>query len=132
MRIGIMLRSLDEQGGVGVYTRYITESLLALDPHNEYVLLYRSSENLGRFAHHPNVTERVLGGGNKAIWDQIKVPRACRRDRVDVVFHPKFTVPFFAPCPAVMVVPNRVEVGIWRPFSRTRLKSGPMPRTVTF
>jgi glycosyltransferase involved in cell wall biosynthesis len=104
MRIGIMLRSLDEQGGVGVYTRYITESLLALDPHNEYVLLYRSSENLGRFAHHPNVTERVLGGGNKAIWDQIKVPRACRRDRVDVVFHPKFTVPFFAPCPAVMVV----------------------------
>ena len=29
MKIGIMLRSLDEQGGVGVYTRYITENLLA-------------------------------------------------------------------------------------------------------
>ncbi len=104
MRIGIMLRSLDEQGGVGVYTRYITESLLALDPQNEYILFYRSSRNLGRFAQHPNVTERVIKGGNKAIWDQIKIPFACRRDRIDVVFHPKFTVPFLAPCPSVMVV----------------------------
>jgi glycosyltransferase involved in cell wall biosynthesis len=104
MKIGIMLRSLDEQGGVGVYTRYITENLLALDDRNEYVLFYRSRENLGRYADHPRVTERFIGGGNKAIWDQIAVPRACRREAVDVVFHPKFTVPFLAPCPSVMVV----------------------------
>ena len=37
-RIGIMLRSLDEQGGIGVYTRYITETLLALDRRNQYLL----------------------------------------------------------------------------------------------
>ena len=104
MKIGIMLRSLDEQGGVGVYTRYITENLLALDSRNEYVLFYRSRENIGRFADRPRVTERFIGGGNKAYWDQFVVPRACRREAVDVVFHPKFTVPFLAPCPAVMVV----------------------------
>ena len=56
MKIGIMLRSLDEQGGVGVYTRYITESLLGLDDRNDYVMLYRSRENIGRFADHPRVT----------------------------------------------------------------------------
>jgi glycosyltransferase involved in cell wall biosynthesis len=104
MRIGIMLRALDEQGGVGVYTRYITESLLRLDDHNEYVLLYRREANLGRFAEHPRVTERVVSGRSKAWWDQVAVPRACRRERVDVLFHPKFTVPLFSPCPAVMVV----------------------------
>lgn len=104
MRIGIMLRSLDEQGGVGVYTRYITENLLRLDQANEYVLLYRSEGNLGRYSAHPNVTERVVPGRNKALWDQISIPRACRRERIDVLFHPKFTVPFLAPCPSVMVV----------------------------
>lgn len=104
MRIGIMLRSLDEKGGVGVYTRYITEELLARDGDDEFVLFYQTEQNLGRFADHPRVTERLVPGGNKMIWDQWSIPRACRRERVDVLFHPKFTVPFFAPCPSVMVV----------------------------
>jgi glycosyltransferase involved in cell wall biosynthesis len=99
-----MLRSLDEKGGIGVYTRYLTEALLAIDARNTYVLLYRKAANLGRFAAHPNVSERVVKGWGKAVWDQVGVPLACRSERLDVVFHPKFTVPFAAPCPAVMTV----------------------------
>lgn len=104
MRIGIMLRSLDEKGGVGVYTRYITEELLQLDAKNEYVLFFQTTENMGRYAQYPHVTERLVRGGNKIFWDQIAIPLACRREKVDVLFHPKFTVPFLAPCPSVMVV----------------------------
>jgi hypothetical protein len=47
MRIGIMLRSLDEQGGIGVYTRYLTEELLNIDRDNQYVLLYRNASQSG-------------------------------------------------------------------------------------
>jgi glycosyltransferase involved in cell wall biosynthesis len=104
MRIGIMLRSLDEKGGIGVYTRNITKELLELDRSNEYVLFYRTPAQLGRFAHHRHVTERLVRGWTKPVWDQLAVPLACRRDKVDVLFHPKFTVPFLASCPAVMVV----------------------------
>jgi glycosyltransferase involved in cell wall biosynthesis len=104
LRIGIMLRAIDEAGGIGVYSRYITEELLRLDQHNSYVLYYRHARNLGRFAHHPQVTERVVGGWGKAGWDQVGVPLASRRDRAQVLFHPKFTVPFLAPCPVVMTV----------------------------
>lgn len=104
LRIGIMLRTLDEKGGIGVYTRYLTDALLDLDRRNAWVLLYRSAANLGRFAERPRVTERVVKGWGKAMWDQVGVPLACRRERLDVVFHPKFTVPFAAPCPAVMTV----------------------------
>ncbi|MEN8375201.1 MAG: glycosyltransferase family 1 protein [Gemmatimonadota bacterium] len=104
MRIGLMLRALDERGGVGVYARNLTEELLALDRHNHYVLLYRSAEQLGRFSHYPNVTERVVRAPGKALWDQIAVPWRLWRDRVDVVFHPKFTVPLLAPCPSLMVL----------------------------
>jgi hypothetical protein len=56
MRIGIMLRSMLEQGGVGVYSRYITRELLEQDRRNHYVLFYRSAAQLGSFASYPNVT----------------------------------------------------------------------------
>ena len=104
MKIGIMLRSLDEKGGIGVYTRNITEELLRLDKNNQYILYYRSSANLGRFAQFGNVTERLVKGTNKAVWDQISIPFVCWKDKVDVIFHPKFTAPLLAPCKAVMVL----------------------------
>lgn len=104
MRIGIMLRALDEKGGIGVYTRNITHELLNADRNNHYFLYYRTAANLGSFGQFDNVTERVLKPSNKALWDQIGVPIACWRDNVDVVFHPKFTVPLLAPCRAVMVL----------------------------
>lgn len=99
-----MLRSIDEKGGVGVYTRNIVKELLELDRKNEYILFYANSANLGSFAHHTNVTERWVKGSNKAIWDQVAIPRASRTEKIDVLFHPKFTVPLFAACKAVMVV----------------------------
>jgi glycosyltransferase involved in cell wall biosynthesis len=99
-----MLRALDEHGGVGVYTRYLTEELLSIDRGNEYVLFYRSAAQLGRFASHDNVTEVLVRAPGKALWDQVAIPWHCWRQRVDVVFHPKFTVPFLAPCRAMMVL----------------------------
>jgi glycosyltransferase involved in cell wall biosynthesis len=104
MRIAIMLRAIDEKGGIGVYTRNIVAELLARDQANEYVLFYRNAANIGRFAAHPNVTEQVVNAPNKAWWDQVAIPLACRRQRVDVLFHPKFTAPLLAPCPVVMTV----------------------------
>jgi glycosyltransferase involved in cell wall biosynthesis len=104
MRIGIMLRSIDEKGGVGVYTRNIVRELLQFDKNNEYVLFYANPSNVGLFSHHESVREVWLGGRNKAIWDQVSIPRACRLEKIDLIFHPKFTVPLFAPCKAVMTV----------------------------
>ena len=104
MRIGVMLRAIDERGGIGVYTENVVQELLALDRHNEYVLFYRTREKMGRHSARTNVTERLVRAPHKAVWDQVAIPFACVRDRVDVVFHPKFTVPFLAPCKAVMVV----------------------------
>ena len=104
MRIGIMLRSIDEKGGVGVYTRNIVKELLQIDQKNEYMLFYAHPSYLGSFSRHSHVTERWVKGSNKAYWDQIAIPYACRKEKIDVLFHPKFTVPLFAPCKAVMVV----------------------------
>jgi glycosyltransferase involved in cell wall biosynthesis len=104
MRIGIMLRSIDEKGGVGVYTRNIVKELLELDHKNQYILFFANSSNVGLFSHYENAREIWVRGSNKAAWDQISIPRVCRKEKVDVIFHPKFTVPLFAPCKVVMVV----------------------------
>jgi hypothetical protein len=104
MRIGIMLRSIDEKGGIGVYTRYITQELLEIDHQNEYVLFYRNKGNLGRFEKYKQATERVISAPNKAIWDQLMIPYACWNEKIDVLFHPKFTVPLLANCRTVMVL----------------------------
>lgn len=104
MRIGIMLRAIGEQGGIGVYTRNLVRELLALDAGNEYVLFYRNQTDVGSFAQNKNARELLVTAPNKALWDQVAIPYACWRERVDVVFHPKFTAPLLAPCKAVMTV----------------------------
>lgn len=104
MRIGMMLRSLDEKGGIGVYTRYITQELLMLDQKNQYILFYKNASNMGHFSRFPHVTERVVHAKSKAVWDQIAIPYAAWKEKVDVLFHPKFTAPLLAPCKVVMVL----------------------------
>jgi glycosyltransferase involved in cell wall biosynthesis len=104
MRIGIMLRAIDEKGGIGVYTRNIVAELLAQGRTNEFVLFYRNPDNIGRFAAHANAQERLVSAPNKAWWDQVAIPLACRREKIDILFHPKFTAPLLAPCPVVMTV----------------------------
>jgi glycosyltransferase involved in cell wall biosynthesis len=104
LRIGIMLRTLDEKGGIAVYTRGIVDELLQTDPKNHYVLFYGSRASAGRYEDRHNVTERVISAPHKSLWDQVAIPWACTRDRIDVLFHPKFTVPLLGSCPSVMVV----------------------------
>jgi glycosyltransferase involved in cell wall biosynthesis len=104
MRIGIMLRTLDEKGGIAVYSENVVSELLRLDRHNNYVLFYQNEAHVGRFAQHANVTECVVPGRNRVIWDQVSIPYACWQEKVDVIFHPKFTAPLLAPARTVMVV----------------------------
>ena len=99
-----MLRSWDEVGGVGVYTHNITKELLCMDRKNEYILFYRNPDNLGNFSNYANVKETLVQGENKAYWDQVAIPAACRREKVDVIFHPKLTAPLMASCKVVMTV----------------------------
>lgn len=104
IRIGIMMRSADEVGGISVYARNIVKELLDIDRKNEYVLFYKSDKHLGRYGHYPNCREVLVNGGSKAVWDQILIPRAIRKENIDLIFNPKFTVPLLTRAKSVMVV----------------------------
>ncbi|MGD8817384.1 MAG: hypothetical protein PVJ51_09350, partial [Acidobacteriota bacterium] len=104
MRIAVMMRTADEDGGIAVYARNLVAEMLAQDGRNEYLLLYRTPRRMGGFRSHPNVTEVLVRGRSTAFWDQVAVPWTCWRKEADVLLHPKFTVPFFSPCKSVMVL----------------------------
>ena len=104
MHIGIMLRTLDEKFGIGLYTRYMLDALLKLDHNNQYVLFYKSEEHRGKYTHYENVKEIVVKTRNKLVWDQVAIPWAVRKLGLDILFHTKFTIPFMVKCKTVMRV----------------------------
>jgi glycosyltransferase involved in cell wall biosynthesis len=102
LRIGLMLRGIDEYDGAGVYIRQLLDAVLRLDRTNEYVLFYAETRQQGRYAHLPNVREVVVRAPGKLWWDQVAVPLAARRAGVDVLFHHKFSIPVVSPCPTIV------------------------------
>ncbi len=104
MRIGLMLRHLGRQpGGTGTYTNRMIEQLLALDQRNTYVLLLDSPTQRGIIEPRANMEEVVLRLPNKLLWDQVAVPLAARRHKIDLLFNLKFTVPLLTRRPTVFV-----------------------------
>jgi glycosyltransferase involved in cell wall biosynthesis len=73
-----------------------------VDSFNQYLAFYMGEEQLGRYAQVPNVEERVVPAPGKLLWDQVFLPRAARRENLDVLFHHKFSIPLLAPCPTVV------------------------------
>ena len=109
MRIGVMLRSIDEDQGIGIYTRNLIPRVLESDPDTEYVLIYRTPRYRGHFARYPNAVEVILDLPNKAIWDQLGAPWLARRYGMDLIFNTKFTVPLFTGRRAVMMLHGSMQ-----------------------
>lgn len=102
MRIAIMMRAIDQDSGLHSYVEGLVDEMLRLDRDNTYILLYRTSNCLGRFAGRPNVKEILVRAPHKFLWDQAAVPWVAWRERADVIFHPKFSVPLVSTCPVTM------------------------------
>jgi glycosyltransferase involved in cell wall biosynthesis len=99
-----MLRHYDQhQGGVRVYTRKLLRAMLDLRSGHEFVFLYRNRALVGTYAGEPGVEEAAMPARSFLGWDQVAVPRAVRRHRVDVLFNPKYSIPLRAGCPSVWV-----------------------------
>ena len=104
MKIGVMLRGVDKRGGTGIYAQNLVPKLLELGPEHEWILIYRSEDQLGRFAIPGRGREVVLHARGSILWDQQAIPRFAARERLDLLFNTKFTLPLLGKTPAVMAL----------------------------
>jgi glycosyltransferase involved in cell wall biosynthesis len=105
VKIGIMLRHLEQHhGGVLVYTHNLLREMLALETPHEFVLIYRNPDLIGTYGDGDQVQEIAVQAPSAVAWDQLVVPWLERKERFDVIFNPKFTVPFLSKAKKVFVI----------------------------
>jgi len=102
MKLGIMMRSMDQDSGMRAITEGMVEHMIKLGPNDTFLLMYRSRKLLGRFAAFPNVKEVLISAPHLLFWDQVAVPWCAWREKADLIFNPKFSIPLVSPCPVVM------------------------------
>jgi glycosyltransferase involved in cell wall biosynthesis len=105
MKIGIMLRHLEQHhGGVLVYTHNVVREMLALETPHEFVLLYQNPRLIGTYEDRERVREVAQQAPTALAWDQLVVPWLDWKENFDVIFNPKFTVPFLSRAKKVFVL----------------------------
>jgi glycosyltransferase involved in cell wall biosynthesis len=100
MRIGIDCRKMFDFG-IGTYVRGLVQGLSLLERDEQYVLFApsRGMELL------PSAFERVVVDvPNYTITEQIVMPRAISRARLDVFHSPHFVLPLIRPCPMIVTL----------------------------
>ena len=102
MKLAIMMRSMDQDSGFRAYTEALIDNMLKLDTDDSYLLIYRIPKHFGRFASYPNVKEVLVEAPHKFLWDQVAVPYIALKERADIIFNPKFSVPLLSPIPVAM------------------------------
>ncbi len=99
-----MLRHIDQHGGgVWVYTHNLLREILGLKTPHEFVLLYRDPLAMGAYGNGARVREIAIEAPSTLLWDQLAVRRAERREKLDLIFNPKYSLPLRARCRTVFV-----------------------------
>ncbi len=99
-----MGRVLDQRDGLGFYCINLLRQMMVLDPTTRYVVLLRTPHQAGVFQDCPNAETHILPVRIKLWWDQVTVALAARRFGADLIFNPKFSIPFLTARPCVFVL----------------------------
>ena len=113
MRIGIDARTLlGPRTGIGRYSYNVVPNLLAIDPHNKYVLFVDRKSSLSFPS--SSYDKRIVGPLNfgrasmrkvfSPLWTNFFLPRALKREGIDLLFCPNFVSPLKKVCETIIVI----------------------------
>src|SRR5580658_2719273 len=95
-------------GGTEIYLRNLLAALAQIDSQNQYVVFTNRETGLdlvpqrANFANAPQGVRATFRPA-RILWEQLVLPFAVRRHRLDVVLNPGFTAPLMCGCPIVTV-----------------------------
>lgn len=109
MRIGLDARKLHDYG-IGTYIRNLIRQLARLDHQSEYVLLCRAGDVAGLSALGPNFRAVAESAGNYSLAEQIRVPLALARERVQLFHAPHYVLPRLVSCPSIVTIHDCIHL----------------------
>ncbi len=109
LRIAIDARKLHDYG-IGTYVRNLVGELARLDDDARYVLICRPEDEVALGALGPRFEPLVERAGNYSAREQISVPLALSRARVDLVHAPHYVVSPFTTTPYVVTIHDCIHL----------------------
>src|SRR5260221_14548147 len=109
MRIAIDARKLHDYG-IGTYVRNLVGQLAKQDGADTYVLICRSEDAAFVRGLGPNFEPMVERAGNYSLLEQITVPFALRRARIDLFHAPHYVVSPLTSCPTVVTIHDCIHL----------------------
>jgi glycosyltransferase involved in cell wall biosynthesis len=105
MRIGIDCR-LWEQTGVGRYTKNIVLNLQKIDQKNHYILFVRTEDFENLKPQIKNSNWKIIKTDIKwhSLSEQLKFPQVIKKEKLDLMHFPYFSVPIFYNKPYVVTI----------------------------
>jgi glycosyltransferase involved in cell wall biosynthesis len=110
LRIGVNALYLipGGMGGTEIYLRNLLSAAAAVDRDHTWVVFTNRETDAGlvprapNFVHAPQALRAAVRPA-RILWEQLALPAAAARRRLDVLFNPGFTCPLLSPCPNVTV-----------------------------
>jgi glycosyltransferase involved in cell wall biosynthesis len=95
-------------GGTEIYLRNLLRALAGIDAENQYIVFTNRETGPDLVPDRPNFVrspQRVSASFRPAriLWEQLALPIAARKHRLNVMFNPGFTSPLLCGCPMVTV-----------------------------
>ncbi len=95
-------------GGTEIYLRNLLGALAEIDSENQYIVFTNRETGADLVPDRPNFTHapqpvRARFRPARILWEQLVLPFAARKHRLNVLFNPGFTAPLLCPCPMVTV-----------------------------
>jgi glycosyltransferase involved in cell wall biosynthesis len=109
VRIGIDVRKLHDFG-IGTYIRNLLRQLARLDRETEYVLLSRPEDQPALGSLGENFRSVSETAGNYSVAEQVRVPWALKRERVDLFHAPHYVLPPLVHCKSVVTIHDCIHL----------------------
>jgi glycosyltransferase involved in cell wall biosynthesis len=120
VRIGIDARKLHDFG-IGTYIRNLLRELAKIDRTSQYVLFTRPEDVSISASLGDNFRAVPVGSGHYSVAEQISIPLAARRERVDLLHAPHYVLPALTTARTVVTIHDCIHL-MFPEYLRNRLR----------
>jgi len=104
MRIGISTRGLNQGSyAISSIVSHLSTEIIELAEDRHEIYIYLNDPNYIQLFNAP-AQKRCIKLRNRFLWDQVWLPQAMKKDKLDIALFMKGTMPVLLPCPGAVII----------------------------